>query len=343
MNNISIPFGLHEQLNHQLKIVHHAQRPNSIALARTEETVSNTLPGNPFVPLSVSDVIDHLQATLLTRDLDVFAPYLWLVSTQSSFSITPLHRQVVLARNIIVTQAADLHAIWYYDRVFLKPLPPYLLSHAFWEFIFGEPLEGDSKANNERQELYRAAIGFIRTYCHLIKDEFDFNIAMRHHLIPEGTTSESFAAFINNFKTINDDSANARFRYGELRLSRLNFWAPLFLHRMEYFNPTRQASLYFSAYFQPLLFVFGSLSVLLSAMQVALATDQSGTGLIRAWARFIAACQWVSVVSIVLVAAATGFLLLLLCFKTINEWIFATRALWRSRLRSRKSVTGAKV
>ena len=36
---------------------------------------------------------------------------------------------------MIVTEHPGLHLVWYYDTIFLKPIPPYLLSRAFWEYI----------------------------------------------------------------------------------------------------------------------------------------------------------------------------------------------------------------
>lgn len=35
-------------------------------------------------------------------------------------------------REIIVTEGPRLHLVWIYDRVFIKPLPRYLLSYTFW-------------------------------------------------------------------------------------------------------------------------------------------------------------------------------------------------------------------
>jgi hypothetical protein len=36
-------------------------------------------------------------------------------------------------REIVVTEDPRLHLVWIYDRVFIKPLPKYLLSHDFWQ------------------------------------------------------------------------------------------------------------------------------------------------------------------------------------------------------------------
>ena len=40
----------------------------------------------------------------------------------------PLHFQLLLGRSIWVTERADLHLVWNDEKLFLKPLPEYLLS-----------------------------------------------------------------------------------------------------------------------------------------------------------------------------------------------------------------------
>src|SRR5438045_9701347 len=45
-------------------------------------------------------------------DLDKIAPHLWIMSMQSSASISPLHRQRVKGREIIVSEDPRLHLVW---------------------------------------------------------------------------------------------------------------------------------------------------------------------------------------------------------------------------------------
>ena len=59
------------------------------------------------------------------------------MSTQSSANINALHRQRVKGRHIIITEEVRLHLVWIHDRIFVKPLPKYLLSHVFWEWFLG--------------------------------------------------------------------------------------------------------------------------------------------------------------------------------------------------------------
>ncbi|KAI9742515.1 MAG: hypothetical protein M1835_003060, partial [Candelina submexicana] len=59
----------------------------------------------------------------LTADLDKLAPYLWLIATQSSQHISPLHEQVLKGRQIVITEKPELHLVWTDGRIFIKPIP----------------------------------------------------------------------------------------------------------------------------------------------------------------------------------------------------------------------------
>jgi hypothetical protein len=79
----------------------------------------------------------YLKQDLYAEDLETIAPYLWIMSTQSSANINPLHRQRVKGSEIIITEEPRLHLVWSHNRIFLKPLPRYLLSFTFWEAFLG--------------------------------------------------------------------------------------------------------------------------------------------------------------------------------------------------------------
>ncbi|KAH8730326.1 hypothetical protein GQ44DRAFT_701175 [Phaeosphaeriaceae sp. PMI808] len=72
-----------------------------------------------------------LEKELCSKDLEIMAPRLWIMTTLSSANIKPLHRQLVKGREIIVTEEPRLHLVWIHNRIFIKPLPHYLLSQAF--------------------------------------------------------------------------------------------------------------------------------------------------------------------------------------------------------------------
>ena len=84
----------------------------------------------------------------------------------------------------------------------------------------------------------------------------------------------------------------------------------------------------FTRYYGPLLFVFGTLSVLLSAMQVGMAVEQIES---REWTAFWGACRWFSVVSLCGLAVVAVFLLGLFVVKSGDELLWAVRAQFRAR------------
>src|SRR5579862_755325 len=139
------------------------------------QTQRTHLPGHPRVAIDdTAKLCKFLHQEFNLVDLERMAPRLWLMSMQSSKNISPLHRQKVKGRDIIITEEPRLHLIWYYDRIFLKPLPKYLLSHRFWtEYL----LATTSPLGDERETIRRAALGYLRTYFYLIRYESDFRVA----------------------------------------------------------------------------------------------------------------------------------------------------------------------
>jgi hypothetical protein len=66
-----------------------------------------------------------------------------------------------------------------------------------------------------------------------VHSDLDFHLAVQHGLLPASVRPDSFARFIARFSRLPDNAVAPRFRFGEMRLSRLNSWAPLLLRRME--------------------------------------------------------------------------------------------------------------
>lgn len=167
-----------------------------------------------------------------------------------------------------ITGEAHLHLFWYYDRIFIKPLPEYLLLHRFWTQHF-LPKKGE-----EWIRLQKAARGYLRTYLYLIIHESDFRIAQRLQLVPKQATWETFCTFTAGFKCIDDQKVSRRYAYGEIRLTRLNFYTKIFLGRFHYHIINAQYRAYFNQFYGPLMFAFGNLTIILSAMQVFLSYEQ---------------------------------------------------------------------
>jgi hypothetical protein len=289
---------------------------------------SETLPGQPSIPLKDLDrTKKFLHDDLWSEDLDRIAPRLWIMTTLSSANINPLHRQRVKGREIIITEEARLHLVWIHDRIFIKPIPRYLLSYGFWEAYLDQRSES---LNDEQSDLRKAAAGFLRTYRYLIRHESDFHLAQQDslRLIPKDVDWASFCHFTSDLNDIQDSAVSRRYCFGELRLTRLNFYAPFLLRKFRFEQVHGQYGDYFARLYGPVLFVFAVVSTILNSMQVALAADQS---LAIHWVPVWHASRWFSAISIV------GTAVIALCFTVIwlwmflDEWVYTLRQKWKAR------------
>ncbi len=295
-----------------------------------------SLPGHPWVPLQDAERLrSFLYRELWAVDLERMATHLWIMSTQSSTNISPLHQQRVKGREILVTEDPRLHLVWIHDRIFIKPLPQYLMSHLFWsEFLSsGKSILG---GNAQEQETYTriqmSALGILRSYYHLIQHESDFQIACENgRLLPSSISWPDFCAFSEAFPQICDDAVSERYHYGELRLTRLNLYAKVLLGKFQYERIHGQYAAFFARFYGPLLFIFGILSIVLSAMQVELGVETLLTA--TQWQPFWHTCRYFAIVTLACIALLTLGLASTLLGMIIDEWIFALR----ERRKKRKS------
>jgi hypothetical protein len=295
---------------------------NDLDLNDANVTNSVALPGHPW--LNLNDVVrmkQFLKKEFCAQDLETMAPHLWIMSTQSSANVNPLHRQRVKGREIVVTEEPRLHLVWLHDRIFLKPLPKYLLSHAFWEGFLDYR---SSRLGSCRETIQRAALGYLRTYRHLIQHESDFRIAQQDdlRLIPQGVQWPDYCRFMSEFNRISDCDVSARYCYGELRLSRLNLYAPLLLRKPRFEQTHSQYSDYFARLYGPVLFLFAIISTLLNSMQVGLAADQISS---KPWVSLWLISRWFSITCLVGTAIVLACFVLLWTWKVLDEWIFAVK------------------
>ncbi|PLN86208.1 hypothetical protein BDW42DRAFT_159593 [Aspergillus taichungensis] len=119
------------------------------------------------------------------------------------------------------------------------------------------------------------AVGFLRSYAHLIRHRSDFVLARQYHLISETVDWPQWSRFIHNFRYIEDVYVSKRYQYGQLRLSRLNWAVRLFrppsAKTVWYYEiPYWSIQVYTRRYTAPLIFLFASISMVLSSMQVLL-------------------------------------------------------------------------
>ncbi|KAH8768403.1 hypothetical protein F5883DRAFT_554515 [Diaporthe sp. PMI_573] len=137
----------------------------------------------------------------------------------------PLHYQLVVGREVFVTEQMDMHLVWTTGRIFLKPIPRFLLEPRFWtEYLSADEDVGSQNTAWECERgLRKRALGFLFSYAALISHESDFLVAKDKHLLPREVNWSGWRAFVEELDTehIYPD-VDPRFYYGELRLGRLN-------------------------------------------------------------------------------------------------------------------------
>jgi hypothetical protein len=294
------------------------------------------IPNEPLLANLEVLVNEFLGNELRCPVLDELHPHLWLVAKKLGSHIDSLHEQVMKQRVLTVTEKSSLHMIWYYNIIYLKPMPHCLLNYNFWNTYLSpqqqqrsQQLQQQSQAQHYEIDLLsptsRAALGFLRSYGFLIRYESDFLLAQQANLIPKHLTYTKFQLFIDPFRHLPDEAVAPRYHYGQIRLTRLNYAVRIFRpestgHRFpwHYQEFYWQTGSYVERSVTPLLFIFASLSVVLSAMQVTLAAQGQGT-----WQEFSRASLGFSVAviisNVVFVVLIFGFALGIL----VNQLLFA--------------------
>lgn len=222
------------------------------------------VPGYPTVTFADSDEAAlFLKRELSTERLRQLYRLLFLVSRPRN--ISSLCHQIVKGREICISELPDYHLVWHHKRVFIKPVPKFLLSHAFWAAHLRPNLEAEYQFRLE-------ALGFLRTYSALILHESDFDLALQLRLMPKTFTWETWCVFIAAFRNMSDKAVSKRYHYGEIRLTRLNFWHSLFLGT-SFLEINGHYDQYFAGIGGPMLFALAAITVILGAMQIGLETD----------------------------------------------------------------------
>ncbi|CAG7933488.1 unnamed protein product [Penicillium olsonii] len=278
------PFPPSCALNKELPGCPHGATDDDFAHSQSEAETIQYIPGNPGVGLLPDEVRDYLSTELATPLLDELYTHLWFVANKTGHHIDALHTQKVKGRSIIPTEDPRLHLVWTRNKIYIKPVPLCLLNHEFW-VRYLQPqkraLSEDSlpvpriKEPNALAFGNSIAMGFMRSYAFLVKSPLDFAIAKESCLIPSGIDWIEWSIFINHFR-VEDESVAKRYHYGQLRLSRLNWAVRIFrprntLTRLFYENSYWSTSDFMERATFPLVFLFASVSIALSSMQVALA------------------------------------------------------------------------
>jgi hypothetical protein len=250
------------------------------------------------------NVAAFLEAELSSPVIDEMYDWLWFVAARNPERVDMLHDQRIKKRNINIAENSSLHLTWYYEDIYLKPIPLCLFNFDFWiRNLSPSPPQARrnqiSVAVADLSPNCRWALGFLRSYAFLIRYESDFRIAQREHLVPDNITYEAFQSFISPFRVLADTVVAKRFHYGQLRQTRLDYAMRILrpksansgLSKFYYHERYWQSGQVLRAWAPTLLFLFALLSLILSSMQVALAAINP-----PAWEAFKAVSRILSVV-----------------------------------------------
>lgn len=251
-------------------------RTSSPSSTSPKVSIHHTVPATTRSGNTISRVIDDLDAyyasELRTGRLDDINEYLWLAGLPKCGR--PLHRQQLLGREIIITEDPNEHFVWHETRIYIKPVPGFLLEFESWT----ERICKDT-------QLFQAACGFLLSYTWLIQHESDLRLAHEKGLVPASMSWASWTDLMSDFTEHIDlqslSGISPRYQYGELRLSRLDkiyrltrfSWTNLI---RGYMTTSTWYQEFFTRNFAWLIAVFAFMSVVLSAMQVTLATVRGG-------------------------------------------------------------------
>ena len=299
-----------------------------------------------LVPPRLDDV-SWIESELDLERLYRIKPWFWMVGRPTP--PRPLHHQKLLGREIFITEQMDMHLVWTAGYMYLKPLPRFLLEPQFWTGFLScarncacvgrkgtvqispvpETKELGEPEDCEQRKLRRVALGFLFSYVALIRHESDLSIAKGNMLLP---TEVNWAYWTTLVKELDPENIypdiDERFVYGELRLSRLNKIFQLTQRPIlrGYAYRWQQSSSFFQQYFGLLAAVTVYIAIILTAMQVGLATDK-----LQGSKVFMEASYGFTIFSILgpLILMALIFLFFLYLFG--NNW-YATVSFSRKRL-----------
>ncbi|KAH7324187.1 hypothetical protein B0I35DRAFT_475453 [Stachybotrys elegans] len=143
----------------------------------------------------------------------------------------PLHFQVLIGREVAVSEQMSLHCVWSPGRIILKPIPRFLFRQHFWREHLECHCGVECQSKTSHLHLRQCALGFLLSYVALIAHESDYSIARAKGLIPEEVTWPVWRRFVREFLRRGGSSSlrpeqlyaevAPRFIYGELRANRL--------------------------------------------------------------------------------------------------------------------------
>ncbi|KAH6877087.1 hypothetical protein B0T10DRAFT_532416 [Thelonectria olida] len=128
---------------------------------------------------------EFLERELLVKRLNDVHHWLWMCGRP--MPPRSLYHQRLLGREIVICENIELHLIWWRNRIFIKPMPSYLLDPDFWKAHIV------NTADTRNQDPYlenidACARGFLFSYTALIAYKSDFRIAQECGLLPDELT-----------------------------------------------------------------------------------------------------------------------------------------------------------
>lgn len=228
------------------------------------------------------DISAFLHNELSLGRLDEMLQHLWLAGSKQAPK--QLHAQVAMGREIVVVDRMDLHLVLDYDRrIFLKPIPRFLLDSEFWQNNLECPygcMCPDPPAASCRANLRKVALGFLYTYVCLISSETDFFLAREKRLLPRRAMDSTveWAEWKTMARELlrehSPESVHPRFLRAELRLSWID-WINRFTRfpSSEYIDGYNNYTSFYRENFRVMTALTVFLALVLSAMQVGLSTE----------------------------------------------------------------------
>lgn len=235
--------------------------------------------------------------------LDKVDGWFWMVGSKGN--INPLHHQRVLLREMIPTDRASLHLVWFGRIIYIKPLPDCLLNKRYIKNHIDEhvgkpdfsPASDKTNDSVDPDLLKRTTTGFIKTYCDLIRSPTDLKVAHDLGLVNKNVHWPAWFEYRNAFLAEHKElDTTQRYQFGELRMSRLNIVWRFTGQALVYFTVHREYDTYFQQYFSLFIAAFAIVATILTAMQVLVGIDGIPEPVIHV-------SYWFGIVAIVIILA----------------------------------------
>lgn len=245
----------------------------------------------------------------------------------------PLHLYRLKDYQILGVEQMNLHLLQVQsspNKLLLKPLPEWILSHNFWT---------NHLCFASEKDLHASACGFILSYVWLITTPLDLKLAHEFSLLPSSITWTWWRSFVKDFLNEVDaltlHQVNQRYYFGGLRMDRITL-----IYRCRfatgYWYPDPRYIPFFERNFSWALIPFVFFSLILSAMQVGIDLDELKTNAVFLQAAYgmvmFSMAIPLALLSNVTIVPAYSLVMDLLVAKICAQYIQETRETRRSRI-----------